>query len=541
MGLERYKNINSLRPIKQYFEWGTVKWVHEPEDADMGKLMVAHVHFLPNVEQNKHLHTGDEQIMYILSGKGIQMVDGIEYPLSYGKIYHIPPYAEHYVKNLTDKPLEMIIVYNANSIRYKEFMPPIEFPKKYDIDNLENAIDLVALQRVQDKSSQAFHMSIVIKNEKGEIITEPSNVSEFCKIRCEYNKNCQLRNRERIDFIRETQVKSCCLDLATVHTPILVGDTYVGNIICGPVLLNEPSEKTIRILKKEMQTYGCKNLLESYLNIRVITKGRLYAIMESLGTMSNFIVESGVNNLGQQDLHQKTIQILEEQRKQMELEKALNAMKIEVLQAQLSPHFLFNTLGVIGELAYIKGAKEAAETTFALSNLLRQTLKRVEDMVKVRQEVNYIKDYLFIQKKRFQHSIEEVIDIDEELMDIKIPFMTLQLLAENTIIHGLEDRDKKVKLHIIGRKKGDYIALQIIDNGSGIRREALADIFCEKANENGEKSIGLANLKKRFIHYYGDNFKLEIEGQRGQGTRVSIELPIINNKEGVGNEIINCG
>ena len=132
------KNGNAMRPVKQYFEWGTVKWLHEPEDVNTGKLMVGHISFLPNSDQKNHLHTGDEQILYVLSGKGVQWVDGEEYPLFYGRIYHIPPYAEHRVINLGNQPLEMIIVYNANSMNYRDIFPSVEFSKRYAINNLRN-------------------------------------------------------------------------------------------------------------------------------------------------------------------------------------------------------------------------------------------------------------------------------------------------------------------------------------------------------------------------------------------------------------------
>lgn len=520
------------RPVKQYFEWGTVKWLHEPEDVDKGKLMLGHITFLPNMEQKKHLHTGDEQILYILSGKGLQWVDGEEFSLSYGKVFHIPPYAEHAVKNLGNEPLEMIIVYNANSMNYGEILPPVEFSKRYAIDNIKSIIDLAMLQKVQDKFSRGSQMSIVIKDEKGEIITEPSNMVEFCQLRCKYDNNCHLKNKGKFYKDSETKVRSCCLDLVTVYTPIFVGDTYIGSINCGPVLLNEPSEKTIKILQEEMKIDGNEGLVDAYLKIRVLTKGRLHAIMESLITMSHFIVETGINHLAQKELHQKTIQILEEHRKKIELEKALNEVKMEALQAQLSPHFLFNTLSVIGELAYMQGAKEAAETTFALSNLLRTTLKRSEEMVKVKDEIDYIKDYLLIQKKRFHHLLCEELDIDEELHEVEIPFMTLQILVENTIVHGLEDLGKEVLLRIEGRKQGEFAVFKVTDNGCGIKKETLEKLFDKKSDRKEGTGIGLINLKERFDYYYDGHYTFNIESQWGEGTQVYIKLPIHRKEKG---------
>ncbi|AOY75686.1 PocR ligand-binding domain-containing protein [Clostridium formicaceticum] len=532
MKKEKYNNKNVIRPLKQYFEWGTVKWLHEPEEVDKGKLMVGHITFLPNTEQKKHLHTGDEQILYTLSGKGVHWIDGEEYPLSYGRIYHMPPYAEHEVKNLTDEALEMIIVYNATSLDYREILPPVEFTKRFAMDNLKNIIDVTMLQKIQDKFSEASQMAIVIKDEKGEIITEPSNLSAFCKLHCSYDTNCHLKNKKTIEVANETKVANCCLDLVTVHTPIFMGDTYIGSISCGPVFLNEPSKETIKVLEKEVK--GNEELMTAYLNLRRMTKGRLHAIIESLMTMSHFIVESGISHLAQKELHKKTIQVLEEQKKKIELEKTLQEVKMGVLQAQLSPHFLFNTLSVIGELAYMQGAKEAAETTFALSNLLRTTLKKSEELVKVKEELDYIQDYLFIQKKRFQHLIQTKIDMEEAVLDIEIPFMTLQILVENTIAHGVEALGREVTITLEGRRKNNYLYLQVMDDGCGIKKEVMEKLFEKKSDEKEGTGIGLNNLKERFSYYYGEDFQFDIQSHWGEGTKVFIKLPITNYKKELG-------
>ncbi|ABR49662.1 histidine kinase [Alkaliphilus metalliredigens QYMF] len=530
MKKEKPIDYRGIRPVKQYFEWGTVKWLHEPEDVNEGKMMVGHVMFLPNTNQMNHLHTGDEQILYALTGKGIHWVDGKEYPLSSGKVYHIPPYVEHAVKNLSDDPLEMIIVYNASSLNYSEVLPPVEFSKRYAIDNMKEILDLRILQKVQDKFADASQLAIVIEDDKGEIITKPSNPSMLCQIRCSNKEDCRLNSKELSTNRMETKVINCCLDLFRVHTPIFLGDTYIGSISCGPVLLNDPSDTAINTLEKEIEEGLDAKALEDYLNIRRLTKGRLHAIMESLMTMSHFIVETSINNLAQKELHQKTIQMLEENKKKIELENALNAAKMEILQSQLSPHFLFNTLSVIGELAYMQGAKEAAETTFALSKLLRTSLKKSEELIKVREEVDYIKDYLFIQKKRFQ-DLQTEIDIEKSVLDVEIPFMALQLLVENAITHGFESAGKKVTITIRGRSQGKYVFLRVIDNGSGIKEEVLKRLFLKDSTIKQGTGIGIVNLEERLSYYYGEDFLFNIDSQWGIGTEVMLKIPIERQKK----------
>lgn len=526
------KKSDILWPVIQNFDWGYVKWLHEPEDLEKGKLAVGHVTFFPNKEQEHHLHTGDEQILYTISGKGEHWIDGRFYPLLPGTVYHIPPYAEHSVRNSGKDPLEMIIVYNTNSLNSSKILPHIDFAKEYSVSNLKDIIDIRMLQEIQDKFSNAVDLAIVIKNEKGEILTEPSNLPVFCKLQRERGRECQLRDRYLAEEQQGTTVIHCCFDLVSISAPICFSRQHIGTILCGPVILNEPSRETLEAVSRESIQYGDDRLVKEYLNIGKITKGRLYAIIETLKTINNFIVEMGINNLAHKELHKKTVEILKETQRRNRLEKALSETKMKLIQAQISPHFLFNTLSVISQLAYMNGAKEAAETTLALSGLLRTSLRKGQEMIPVKDELKYIEDYIYIQRKRFQNILKSEIRVSESLMDYNIPFLTLQTLVENAIIHGFEPTAKHGTLKVIGELKDGRMLFEVIDDGVGMPENLLEEVLRGDKENNRNVGLGLSNLKERLAYYYGHDFDLKIQSEYGKGTRVSLIIPTSHRRSG---------
>ncbi len=519
-------NINVLRPVKQYFDWGNVKWLDEPEDLQSGKLLVGHVTFLPRKRQGKHLHTADEQILYTISGKGEHWVNDKYYPLVPGTVHYIPPYTEHDIRNLGETPLEMIIIYNSRSLNFDKFLPSVDFLKEYSAEYIRENIDISRVQKIQDELSKALGLCIVIQDEKGNLLTKPSNMPKFCKLRLKSNKECYLKSNNNFIETKESTVKACCYDLVKINAPIYFENKFIGSIFCGPVILNEHSEDTIKKIGEDKDYSNINEVVQSYLDIRQITKGRLYAIIDSLKTINNFIVEIGMKGLIHEELHNKTLEILKQTQIKNELEKALVESKMKVIQAQISPHFLFNTLSVIGQLAYMKGANEAAETTFALSNLLRTSLSKSQELILVKEEIKYLEDYIFIQNKRFENKIRTVLKIDRDVKDKSIPFMTLQPLIENAIVHGFKELGKQGEIKIVGNIKGEKLYFNIKDNGKGISKEVIKNIFIEGGESKKGTGLGLPNLNNRLKYYYGNNYKFKINNLKS-GTEVELELPII--------------
>lgn len=203
---------------------------------------------------------------------------------------------------------------------------------------------------------------------------------------------------------------------------------------------------------------------------------------------------------------------------------------IAVLQNQINPHFLYNTLECIRAMAMYQGCENVSELTVALSNVLRYAVKG-ENIVCIKDELNYIQEYSKIIECRFS-KIRIELEIDNTLLEKKMVRLILQPLVENAVFHGLEPmiNGGKVWIKIYkvnGKTKREWIYLSVEDNGFGMNGQRLQEIYNsmrddEIGKENGSQSIGLVNIYQRLKLTYDDNMELFITSERGKGTKVVI-------------------
>ncbi len=526
---------DALRAEKQSFDWGTIRWLHDPESLQESNMMTAHVTFFPHKVQGKHLHTGDEQMLYILSGEGEQWIDQQCFKLKQGSFHHIPPYAEHDIVNTGDTVLEMMIVYNTNQEKIDSILPKIDFIHNQTAKRMIDLVDLKTLEKIIMDLSTTIGLSIALLDENNENLIEQVDIPYFCDLLSNKCNQCSFISDELINKndLRKFSIEQCCYDLVKIHAPIYFSDYFIGTIICGPFIINEYSNETIKSLQLE-NDFNSNELVIEYFKLKNVSRSRIYAINDSLKRIHKFIIDSGINRLITEEFDHNNYEILKQKNAKVQLEKSLFETQMKVIQAQISPHFLFNTLSVIGELAYMKGAKEAAETTFALSGLLRTSLTKANEFVSVLDEINYIKDYVFIQNKRFNNSIELSIELSENVEKQLIPFMLMQILIENAILHGFGKLESIGKLRISGSMKNERIYLQVDDNGKGIEMSKINGSINSKFDDediNKGTGLGLKSIKQRLKFYYDDDFEFIITDNKLGGTRVKLNLPAFTRED----------
>lgn len=217
---------------------------------------------------------------------------------------------------------------------------------------------------------------------------------------------------------------------------------------------------------------------------------------------------------------------------QTKLEKR-NA-QLRALQAQINPHFLYNTLQVISGMAIKKGVKEIYLVTIALSDILRYSINFSKEIVYVRDEIQYLKSYITIQNERFDNRINLHIDIAPEVEDCLVPKLILQPMLENSFTHGLPEKSGDWYINVIGRlNTEDDLEFICEDNGIGIPDERLKEInvmLNKDADEAlGEGShIGLCNVDARIrLRYSGEQYGVKIESKEKMGTKVILTLKAI--------------
>jgi two-component system, sensor histidine kinase YesM len=210
-----------------------------------------------------------------------------------------------------------------------------------------------------------------------------------------------------------------------------------------------------------------------------------------------------------------------------EKESELNA-----LQAQINPHFLYNTLDSLYWQATDAQHYEIAEDIYALSQLFRLVLGQGKGIVTVKNEQDLIDRYLHIQKMRFAKRLDYEIKIEEEIEDAIIPKLILQPFIENAIVHGFEKTGEKCFISLVGKRRGKRIIFMIKDNGIGMSREQVKAILNVNDSERyASQRIGryaIKNIRERLELKYHEKFKLLIYSKEGSGTTVIIELPYEN-------------
>lgn len=506
------------RSERQIFEWGWVRWIHDERDFEGSTLLLGHVTFLPYKGEKEHSHTGDEQILYIISGKGSHTIDGIRYDLNAGETHHIAPYVTHSVVNESSQPLEMIIVYHTNKRDIDQLFPQETMSDMVSLFDIRPFLNTATVQGIQDKLSSALGLAIAIYDSTGAPLTKASNVPSFCRFLHHTQDRCPLfaHRRDRSETTT-SRLASCHFDLVQVSAPIVFGDQYIGEVVCGPVILNEHSEETIAHL--EGVYTGDNNIVAAYRDVPTVTKGRLQAVIDSVCSVNAYIVETAITRAMKKTIEEKST--------------ALMRSEMDLLRAQTSPHFLFNTLGVIAQLAYMQGAKEAAETTYALTNMLRTSIKEAENVVPLSQELVYIRDYLFIQNKRSSHTIDLVTTIPQELEATPIPFLLLQTFVENAVKHAFPTDREDLTISIDVVDSGSFRIFTITDNGVGmssVTADAISiprDRRSSWKKRNDYTGVGIANLHRILRSEYGGDYRIDIKSTIGSGTTVSVYLPRI--------------
>lgn len=297
---------------------------------------------------------------------------------------------------------------------------------------------------------------------------------------------------EMMGRLDETQLIYAILSLVLLAAAILIS-----------IVLSNEITKPIKMLGKSMKVVETGNFNQVTFEVEYQNEiGHL--------TKSFQIMVTKIQNLIKQN---------------MEEQETKRKSELRALQAQINPHFLYNTLDSIIWMAESGKNREVVQMTSSLSKLLRKSISNEKEIVTIESEIGYTKEYLTIQKMRYQDKLEYDISVAPEILQKTIVKLVLQPLVENAIYHGIKYEDRKGMLRITGEIAGDAICIQVIDNGRGMEKETLQHILDPK--EDGEKrAVGVANVHNRIQMHYGKEYGLAYKSQIGVGTTVTVTLPI---------------
>lgn len=226
-------------------------------------------------------------------------------------------------------------------------------------------------------------------------------------------------------------------------------------------------------------------------------------------------LDEGINKMAR-----KISALLENVRQEKEMQ---HLTELQLIQAQVNPHFLYNTLDTIVWLIEGGMTDDAVEMISSLSIFFRTSLSKGNDIIPLSEEERHTLSYLEIQQYRYRDILEFEINIPKELSGIPVPKLSIQPLAENALYHGIKNRRGKGKILIEGREEEDALVLTVSDNGQGMTPERLHEV--QEAIRTGERAgFGLAAVAERIALYYGPGYGMKIFSEEGKGTTVEIRL-----------------
>ncbi len=214
-----------------------------------------------------------------------------------------------------------------------------------------------------------------------------------------------------------------------------------------------------------------------------------------------------------------------EEMQKVEMEKNLQATRLELLKSQINPHFLFNTLNIIACMAKLEDADTTEKMITSMSNLFRYNLKTSEQIVPLKQELSVVQDYMYIQKMRFGERIRYDLDCRADEMAVRVPAFTLQPLVENAIVHGVAKKEKGGRILLRVWREENTAVISVGDTGAGMSETARAELLeALRSHQTARVGIGLGNIYQRIHAMYPDG-DMRIYSRENCGTVIQLRIP----------------
>ncbi|WP_442950560.1 sensor histidine kinase [Paenibacillus sp. FSL R7-0331] len=275
--------------------------------------------------------------------------------------------------------------------------------------------------------------------------------------------------------------------------------------------------------------------------ISLLTTNRLLRLSRQLNqvALGNLNIVShidGTDEIGQlsrqfnymvSSINQLISQVIESNEKNSRLEIAQREIKLKMMASQIHPHFLFNALESIRMNAHLKGEKEIANIVRLLGKLMRKNLEVGRERAPLKEEIEMIRSYLEIQKFRYEERLVYEIAFDAKAAEVLIPPLIIQPLVENSVVHGLENKEGPVHVYVSVTMQDNEIRVNVKDDGVGMSEQRLAELLAviTAAEEEQRSRIGMRNVHQRLVLYYGEQYGLRIASEEGIGTEISFTIP----------------
>lgn len=209
-------------------------------------------------------------------------------------------------------------------------------------------------------------------------------------------------------------------------------------------------------------------------------------------------------------------------------QKKLRKSELKVLQSQINPHFLYNSLDTIIWLGERGECEKVVQMTAALARYFRLSLSKGKEVITIYEEAEHVKHYLQIQKIRYASKLTYTIEVSPDIFDEMIVKIVLQPLVENALYHGIKDLEEGGYIRVLGFREGNNIILEVYDNGKGMSHEQIKNILkAPRSTSITKGGVAIKNVHERIQVYFGQDYGLSYESEYGKWTKVRITIPAI--------------
>lgn len=499
----------------QNYEWGMIEWLTDQTRKSSENVDIGIATIFPMQSQQKHIHYGDDQWLYILEGTGISVVDQTSLPVSPGMALYIPAGAVHETRNTGDNPLSEIL------ISY-----PRQIGEAYESQTIARELSQVAAVgftltpediHIIGAFGETLALPISVYNTENQHLHTVGLFPQPCKDLCSIHSGldrCHIYTHTLFyssPAYSEQTAHYCKYGMAVIDTPIVCDNAMVGIIRGGHILTEDDANQIHPTLKK------------ATMNLSNVPKGRLRIILNQYKKLAAYLAHSYGQQLQDMSSSQSPDPISTASA-YTALREDLNLALGQILNLQINNHFLFNTLNAIAGMALEEKAFDTYRSIVDLSRLFRYSLKKNKELVTLKDELDFIKNYLALQRIRFGQRLHPSLDVPEHVMDYAIPFSTLQPLVENAFIHGFSDHHSDMAIAISVHEGDSWFTLTVRDNGKGIANEPLAELTNRLQNGTGPHR-GLSMVIERMKLFFGMAFRFEIDSRLGDGLSISMTIP----------------
>jgi two-component system sensor histidine kinase YesM len=443
------------------------------------------------------------------------------------KIYRVKYHTDNFLSDSSYSSLEQCLLANAQLgdevDRITNYLSSIDNQEKYYryLDLSKNIANIMRLSELTIGAKRDNHMDSAYENNAR--LTEAANLCvKYIGSLMNQNTTWGSERYQRVSLLVRR------IEYLAYILAIVIGLLSITFCISFSMDINRPLEQIV-------------------INAEAIASGNFKVAEVTSESNDELQIISKVFNRMSKNIHELFTEIQEKAKLEAQLKEAkvqnlevtnlLRESEIQNLQAQINPHFLYNTLNAISQVAILEDAVETGDLIKAVANLLRYNLRSLDRPVTLFDEVENIKQYTYIMGVRYGEQISCRLFISGDLGRFLVPCMILQPLIENAYLHGVAGLVKSkglIKVEITAT--GSQAQIVISDNGVGIKPEILQQILAPlktkkpfSKDETGSNStgLGLVNIQKRLALFYKQDNLLTIDSQQGEGTTVALKLPLV--------------